>query len=70
VIPAQGSVFVVADVQGFKSRPASPRGGEGLFVLPLEQGAALPSAPTPLTVTNARGETVSSASVQRAQAMG
>ena len=59
----QAGVFIVADVQGFSSRPASPRGGEGLFVLPLEQGAALPSTPEPLTISNARGETISSASV-------
>jgi hypothetical protein len=63
VIPANGSVFIAADVQGFSSRLASPRGGEGLFVLPLEQGAALPRAPAPLTISNARGETISSASV-------
>lgn len=61
VLPAQGSVFIVADVPGFRSRQTSPRGGEGHFVLALPAGAALPAAgPAQFTVTNARGEAVSS----------
>jgi hypothetical protein len=61
VLTAHGSVFIAADVLGFKNRPASPHGGEGLLV--LDAGQQLPIAPAQLTVANAKGEAISSASV-------
>lgn len=63
VIPGKGSVYIVASVPGVKGRQASPRGGEGLFLLPLPSGQALPAGATQFTVVNAKGETVSSGSV-------
>jgi len=32
VVPANGTVFVAASVNGFRSRATSPKGGKGLFI--------------------------------------
>jgi hypothetical protein len=63
VIPGKGNAYIVASVPGFKGRQTSPRGGEGLFLLPLPSGQALPAGATQFTVVNGKGETVGSSSV-------
>ena len=47
VLPAGGSLLVVADVVAFRARTTSPRGGEGRFIQGNWSGA-LPSSTTAL----------------------
>ena len=39
VIPANGSLYLVANPTGFKARTSGPRGGQKLFMLPNNSGA-------------------------------
>jgi hypothetical protein len=47
VLPTGGSLYLVADVVGFKARAAPPHGGMGLFVLGNWQGALSPDGELP-----------------------
>ncbi|GAB4823908.1 hypothetical protein N2152v2_010954 [Parachlorella kessleri] len=57
VIPAQDSVYVAADINAFKQRSSSPKGGEGKFVVGPFAGQLL-GAGASVTLADPQGQTV------------
>jgi hypothetical protein len=59
VIPTNGTLYLVADVNGFRSRTAGPRGGQGLFIQGNYKGQ-LSARGESLVLTDTAGRTVTS----------
>lgn len=54
VIPSKASVFVTPDIQGFRNREESPKGGMGLLIF----GPSSKIAGSSVAITDTNGRTV------------